>query len=138
MASNKGKGQGCGRQEGALRLFGGFSKDGRYVIKIISVRRTMAKGEVRQHEMGCEHDVFTYCLYHGKFARINDSSDGKKSNGKGKKRQYADGVDADRWDAAAKKAEKMLEQCSKATPATKMAKLRQLTKDAKVRITFGR
>ena len=49
------------------------------------------KGEVRQHEMGCEHDVFKYCLYseeyHGKFARFDDSSDGSKSNGKGKKRQ---------------------------------------------------
>jgi hypothetical protein len=60
MASNKGKAVDVKKE-----LFGGFDDEGRYVISVVDVRRTMAKGEVRVREVGCEHDVFTYCLYHG-------------------------------------------------------------------------
>ena len=128
MACNKGKAVNVKKE-----LFGGFSKDGRYVISVVSVRCTMAKGEVRVRVKGCERDVFTYCLYHGDFAHIDGGGD---SDGKGKKRMYASGVDADRWDAAAKQARLMLKECVDASPKAKIAKLRKLTKGAKVRITF--
>ena len=51
---------------------------------------------------------------------------------------YPGGVDAARWDAAAKRATMMLDQCADADPKAKMAQLRKLTKGAKVRIKFGR
>ena len=44
-------------------LFGGYSPGGTYHINTVDVRRTMAKGEVRGASVGCEHDVFTYCLH---------------------------------------------------------------------------
>ena len=105
------------------------------MIKTVSVRRTMAKGEVRQCELGCEHGVFTFCLYHGKFLRFDD---GDASDKQGKKRMHSGGVDAERWDAAEKRAALMLEQCADADPKAKMAQLRKRTKGAKVRIKFGR
>ena len=81
MASNKGKAVDVKKE-----LFGGFDDEGRYVISVVDVR-TMAKGEVRVREVGCEHDVFTYCLYHGDFEHINGGDD-RDSDGKGKRRMY--------------------------------------------------
>ena len=128
MASNKGKAVDVKKE-----LFGGFDDEGRYVISVVDVRRTMAKGEVRVREVGCEHDVFTYCLYHGDFEHINGGDD---SDGKGKRRMYNGTVDADRWDAAAKQARIMLKECADAAPKAKITKLRKLTKGAKAPIKF--
>ena len=60
MSKNKGK-----PADVKEELFGGYNEAGGYVIKTTQVRRKMAKGEVRILDIGCEHDVFTYCLYHG-------------------------------------------------------------------------
>ena len=129
-AKNKGKAVDVKKE-----LFGGYSPGGSYTIKTIAVRRTMAKGEVRQRKLGCEHDVYTFCLYHGTFARFDDGDAGDKQ---GKKRMYPGGVDAERWDAATKRAALMLEQSAELDPKAKMAQLRRRTKGAKVRIKFGR
>ena len=53
----------------------GYSKDGTYVIKTVSVRRTMAKGEARRRELCCEHNVFSFCVYHGKFHCFDDGNE---------------------------------------------------------------
>ena len=130
MASNKGKAVDVQKE-----LFGGFDEDGGYVIKTISVRRTMAKGEVKVRELGCEHDVFTFCLYHSKVARFDV---GGNSDGKCQTKWNGGHVDADRWRAAQQKARQMLKECKDAAPAAKIAKLRKLTKGAKVPIAFER
>ena len=59
-------------------LFGGYSPGGTYHINTVDVRRTMAKGEVRGASVGCEHDVFTYCLYHGSFLRFSEGEQPSK------------------------------------------------------------
>jgi len=129
LAKNKGK-----PVDVKEELFGGFDKDDSYVIRTVKVRRQMAKGEIRRHELGCEANVFTYCLYHGNFVHFED---GDQRDGQ-RKRVWESGVDADRWEAAAKRARQMLEQCADASPRAKIAKLRKLVKGAKVRIKFGR
>ena len=129
-ATNKGKATNVKKE-----LFGGYSPRGSYVIKSTEVRRKMSKGEVRRHELGCEHDVFTFCLYHGKFLRFDE---GELGSGKAKPATTKAGVDLQRWQEARDKATLMLEQCADQDPRSKMAKLRKRTMGAKVAIKFGR
>ena len=125
-ATNKGK-----LVHAKKELFGGYDNRGKYVIMTIQVPRKVAKGEVLRREFGCELDVFTFCLYHGKFARFDD---GKSRD----KKLWKSGVDPDRWEAARERAKKMVEQCANLDPQSKMATLRKLTKDSKEPIRFGR
>ena len=113
-------------------LFGGYDSDDSYVIKPVNVRRTMAKGEVRRLLMGCELDVFTFCLYHGKF--VSFCEEDKCSD----KCILPNGVDLDRWEAAQDRARVMRARCAELDPRAKIALLRKRIKGAKVRIKFGR
>ena len=115
-------------------VFGFYAADGVYTIKKTSVRRKMAKGEVRQHILGCERDVFTFCLYHSKFQRFTDANEQKEKGATHGK----DGVLVSRWAAARKKAAQMLDQCANDSVHAKMAKLRKCVKGADVQIRFLR
>ena len=114
-------------------LFGGYSPGGTYHIRTVDVRRTMAKGEIRGPSVGCEHDVFTYCLYHGSFLRFGKGEQPSKQ--RVCKTKYGP-VDLNRWDDARKKAAQMLEQCADMDPKAKADILRKRAKGAKVRINF--
>ena len=93
----------------------------------------MAKGEVRGASVGCENDVFTYCLYHGSFLRFSEGE--QPSKARVSKTKHGP-VDLDRWYAARKKAAQMLEQCADMDPKAKADILRKRAKGAKVRINF--
>ena len=131
-ANNKGKAVNVKKE-----LFGGYSPGGSYVIKTVDVRRTMAKGEVRRHELGCEHDVFTFCLYHSKFLRFDEGEE-RNEDEKDEATWDEGRVVPSRWRAASARATQMLKQCADWSPQEKMAQLRKRTKGAKVRIKFGR
>ena len=97
-AANKGK-----VVNGKEELFGAYDTDGTYVVKKIIVKRELAKGEVQLHKRGCEHDVYTFCLYYGEFKTVNDGNEptGKtKTYGKG-------GPSVAGWDAAQKKKKRL-------------------------------
>ena len=94
----------------------------------------MAKGEQRVDESGCELDVFTFCLYHGKSQLFDDGSKRHEKHATYGK----DGVNICRWEAARKKAAQMQEQCTHLDIREKMALLRKRTKGAKVPIKFER
>ena len=68
----------------------------------------MAKGEQRVDESGCELDVFTFCLYHGKSQLFDDGSKRYEKHATYGK----DSVNICRWEAACKKAAQMQEQCT--------------------------
>ena len=104
------------------------------MIKTTTVRRKMSKGEVSMHELGCEHDVFTFCLYNGSFAHF----DGGEGKSQGKRTLWPNGVIKERWEAAEKRATQMMEQCADADPRTKMAMLRTRVKGSKTPIKFMR
>ena len=133
-ATNKGMAKNVKKE-----LFGGYSPRGSYmgsyVIKTVAVRREMSKGEVRRREQGCEHDVFTFCMYHGKFLRFDKDDEG---SGKGKQSVTSTGVDLQRWQDASERATKMLEECADDDPRSKMARLRKRTKGATAKIRFAR
>ena len=122
--------QDCERQPD--ELFGGYSKDGAYIVKKTIVKRELAKGEVKLHDSGCELDVFTFCLYHGEFSSVSDGSD---QNGK-PKTYGKDGVSIAGWEAACKKAATMMKECASLSVRAKVAKLRKCVKSADVRIKF--
>ena len=96
------------------------------------MKRELAKGEVLLHKRGCEHDVFTFCLYHGEFSNV---SDGNEQNGK-TKRYGKGGVSVAGWDAAQNKAATMIKECALLSARAKVAKLRKVLKGAEVRIKF--
>jgi hypothetical protein len=100
-----------------------------YVVSTTTVRREMAKGEVRRNELGCEKDVFTFCLYHGKCLDFDESSARKD-------RRSKDGVDLERWDAAKEEAAKLLRRVADKPQRTKLATLRKLVRGAEVPIKF--
>ena len=114
---------------------GDFNEAGEYVIESVKVRRYMPKGEVRTGLDNPEPRVFTYCVYHSKFVVLSDD---KERDGQCDKPVDPDrwDVDPDRWEAAAKKARRMLDQCATLDARAKIAKLRSLTKGAKVPIKF--
>ena len=109
--------------------FGGYSPGGTYVVSTTKVRRQMAKGEVRRCELGCEKDVFTFCLYHGKCLDFDEGSARKD-------RRSKDGVDLERWDAAKEEAVKLLKRVADKPQRTKLATLRKLARGAEVPIKF--
>ena len=126
-AANKGK-----IVNGKEELFGHYSDNGTYIVKKSLVKRELAKGEVKLHKRGCEHDVFTFCLYHGEFKTSNDGS-GPSSDAA---TYGTGGASIAGWDAAHKKAATMLKECAPLSARAKIAKLRKVLKGADVRIKF--
>ena len=126
-ATNKGK-----ITNGKEELFGYYSKDDTYVVEKTIVKRELAKGEAKLHKRGCEHDVFTFCLYHGEFKTSNDGS-GPSSDAA---TYGTGGASIAGWDAAHKKAATMLKECAPLSARAKVAKLRKVVKGADVRIKF--
>ena len=95
----------------------------------------MSKGEVRINESGCERDVFTTCLYHGKFAGFHDGDHDAQDKSPV---VWKGGVIKERWEAAQERASSMLKECAGMTISAKVAKLRKRTKNSKAAIKFQR
>ena len=84
-----------------------------------------------------ELNVFTFCLYNGKFVHFGDDFECGAAE-KTKKRSWEAGLNADRWEAAEEKASLMLAECGDVGPSAKVATLRKLTKGCKAQIKFKR